>query len=248
MRFFPFIDWNRNGKIDPVDVGVTVAAGREAAPETVALVGCAKQKRDHPCPARELYAPSTLFSLSYEYARRNADRVYIISAKYGLLTEDQVVAPYDETLNTMPAPARRAWADGVLAQLEAVCDLRRDSFILLAGKRYCEYLLPHLPHARLPLGNLPMGRRLEYLNAALSNEKHPVSPLPRWESPAARPPAPEFEAGDAVAHTLFGHGRVLKVIPTAFDAIVEVDFGDKGVRRLMRTVAARCMRREDGDS
>lgn len=132
--------------------------------QTVALIGCARQKQTVPCPARELYAPSALFSLSYAYARSLTDRIYILSAKYGLVPEDAMIAPYDETLNGMSTDARRAWAEGVLERLGAVCDLREDPFIILAGRDYYEYLLPELGNVTLPLGNLPLGKRIELLH------------------------------------------------------------------------------------
>ena len=130
----------------------------------VALIACAKQKQDASCRAAELYAPSTLFSLSYAYARTLTDRVYILSAKYGLVPEDAVIAPYDETLNDMSPDQRRVWADGVLSQLGQVCDLQQDHFIILAGRNYYEYLLSGLAHVTLPLGNLPLGKRIELLH------------------------------------------------------------------------------------
>lgn len=130
----------------------------------IALIACAKQKQDAPCHAAELYAPSALFSLSYAYARTLTDRIYILSAKHGLIPEDTVIAPYDETLNDMSADARKAWSEKVLAQLGQVCDLQRDQFIILAGRNYYEYLLPGLANVTLPLGNLPLGKRIELLH------------------------------------------------------------------------------------
>lgn len=131
---------------------------------TIALIACSKQKRSAPCRARELYSPSTLFELSYQYAKANADRVYILSAKYGLVAEDAVIAPYDETLNDQSAEARKAWALRVLEQLGRECDLQSDQFLILAGSHYYEYLLPELPNVALPLGNLPIGKRIELLH------------------------------------------------------------------------------------
>lgn len=130
----------------------------------IALIACAKQKQDAPCRAAELYAPSTLFSLSYAYARTLTDRIYILSAKHGLVPEDTVIAPYDETLNDMSVDARKAWSEKVLAQLGQVCDPQRDQFIILAGRNYYEYLLPGLANVTLPLGNLPLGKRIELLH------------------------------------------------------------------------------------
>lgn len=130
---------------------------------SIALVSCAKQKQSAPCRAAELYSPSTLFSLSYAYAKGNAERVYILSAKYGLVDEDAVIAPYDETLNDMSVEDRKAWSERVLSQLAAVCDVEADHFIILAGRHYYEYLLPGLRNVTLPLGNLPLGKRVELL-------------------------------------------------------------------------------------
>lgn len=157
--------------------------------KTVALIACSKQKRSVPCWASELYAPSTLFALSYAYAKRIADRVYILSAKYGLVAEDAVIAPYDETLNDKSVEERKAWSRMVLSQLSQVCDLRRDHFILLAGSHYCEYLLPWLESATLPLGNLPLGKRVKLLRRYANRD----------------PELPEDGEGDALwLHRLFG--------------------------------------------
>ena len=61
----------------------------------IALISCSKSKQNYPCPARELYAPSQLFSLSYQYAKKVADEVYILSARYGLLAEEVMEKEWD---------------------------------------------------------------------------------------------------------------------------------------------------------
>ncbi len=195
--------------------------------QVVALIACASRKQDAPCRAAELYAPSTLFSLSYAYARTLTDRIYILSAKHGLVGEDAVIAPYDETLNDMPADGRRAWAEGVLSQLGRVCDLQRDQFIILAGRNYYEYLLPGLANVTLPLGNLPLGKRIELLHRLnASFEEAPSGAegavlwlhrlferLPRyeWRDIDAIP----FEDGIIIAYergeTYRGYARVVRV-------------------------------------
>ena len=143
---------------------VSTPSGYRDEGVVVALIACAKQKQGASCRAAELYAPSTLFSLSYAYARTLTDRVYILSAKYGLVPEDAVIAPYDETLNDMSPDQRRTWAEGVLSQLGQVCDLQQDHFIILAGRNYYEYLLSGLARVTLPLGNLPLVKRIELLH------------------------------------------------------------------------------------
>ncbi len=177
----PMIDWNGNGRIDPIDIGIGIAAlEQQDMPDTVegeriALISCSKLKKPYKCRACELYSASTLFSLSYEYAKVNADRVYIISAKHGLVGENEIIAPYDETLNEKTSVERQAWSQMVLSQLKQVCDIQSTAFIILAGKNYYEYLLPHLPHASLPLGKLPMGKRIEFLQRNLAYPKETIT-------------------------------------------------------------------------
>ena len=134
----------------------------------IALISCSKLKEDHPCPARELYAPSQLFALSYQYAKRNADAVYILSAKYGLSAESDVVSPYDLTLADLPEHRQKDWAKDVLSQLQERFDLEHDTFLILAGRHYYQNLLPYLPHTLLPLGNLRIGPRIAFLQQQLA--------------------------------------------------------------------------------
>ena len=136
----------------------------------VVLLSCVSRKQDHPAPAAELYT-SPLFRLSLIYSRQlHPDAIHILSARYGLVGLDQVIEPYDVTLNTMPAAERRAWAQHVLAQLAERYDLRNDKFIFLAGKRYREYIIPHLAHIEIPMQGLPIGKQLQFLKQHIHNE------------------------------------------------------------------------------
>lgn len=86
--------------------------------ETIALVACAAAKVQS-AAAKDLYV-SSLFRKSRTFAERNADSWYILSAKHGLVSPDQVIEPYDLTLNRMPIADRRPWAAHVNRQLEEV--------------------------------------------------------------------------------------------------------------------------------
>ena len=154
----------------------------------IALISCSKSKQNYPCPARELYAPSQLFSLSYQYAKKVADEVYVLSARYGLLAEEDVVAPYDLTLTDLPKHRQRDWANYVLCQMGERFDLNRDVFVILAGRNYYKNLLPHLVHTALPLGNLRIGPRLSFLEQELAR-------LSRGDPPVV---ANEFDNGCAL--------------------------------------------------
>lgn len=133
---------------------------------TIALVACVGKKKNRPLPAGELY-DSDWFHKASAYARRTADAWYILSAKYGLVPPERTIAPYDETLNTMPAAARREWALRVLADLREV--LRPDDRVLmLAGAAYREHLLGPIRqlgcHVEVPMEGLRIGEQLSWLS------------------------------------------------------------------------------------
>ena len=63
----------------------------------VAFIGCTKRKKGYPCPAYEMYSMSALFRKAYAYCNDHYDRVYILSAKYGLVEPKAIIEPYDIT-------------------------------------------------------------------------------------------------------------------------------------------------------
>lgn len=73
---------------------------------TIALIGCGKQKRQHACQARELYT-GPLFTACREWAEKNADAYWIASAKHLVVKPDQVLEPYDLSMQDLDADTRR---------------------------------------------------------------------------------------------------------------------------------------------
>lgn len=131
----------------------------------VALVSCVKSKRSVPTAAGDLYT-SALFLKSRAWVRGNCDAWFILSAKYGLLHPDAVVEPYEQTLKTLTANERRAWADRVTAQMQTAGLLvPGTTFIWLAGMPYKQDLAGLLSDYRQedPMAGLPIGRRLQWL-------------------------------------------------------------------------------------
>ena len=129
----------------------------------VALISCSARKKTVSCVASEMYAPSPLFSLSYEYAKQFADRIFILSAKYGLLEEDTHIETYNLNLADLSSKERRSWAQKVVLQLREKCEVEGDKFTILAGEKYYENLLPSLPKNSLPLEHVPFGSRTNAL-------------------------------------------------------------------------------------
>lgn len=131
----------------------------------IALVSCVKQKRGSAVPARDLCL-SQLFLGLRRYAELHADDWYILSAEHGVLRPEQVVAPYERTLNTMRKPDRVAWAEKVQKQLLELLPVEAE-IILLAGQRYREDIEPFLRKrgysVSVPLQGLKIGEQLQRL-------------------------------------------------------------------------------------
>ena len=93
----------------------------------------------------------------------NPDKIFILSAKYGLIDLNREINPYDKTLNEMNSSEKRLWADNVLHDLRKVANLDMDEFIFLAGENYRKYLTPHIKNYKIPLKGLSIGKQLQYL-------------------------------------------------------------------------------------
>ena len=133
---------------------------------TVALISCAKSKVEQSAPAAELYK-SALFNKARTYATERADKWFILSAKYGLLSPDRVIEPYDETLKKKPKNERAVWADRVFEKLTSHL-LPGDRILFLAGLDYREFLSEKLEAAgfavKAPLEGLSLGMQLQTLD------------------------------------------------------------------------------------
>ena len=132
--------------------------------KTIVLISCVSKKLASRAMARDIYI-SPLFRLNLAYAESlKPDAIYVLSAKHGLLSLDENIAPYDLTLNTMSSGQIRAWAADVVAQLGEVADLKRDRFVFLAGDKYRKFLIPNLTQYEIPMQGLTIGRQLQFLS------------------------------------------------------------------------------------
>jgi hypothetical protein len=93
-------------------------------------------------------------------------RWFILSAKYGLLSPDEVVAPYEITLNEMASDERRAWASRVATQLRPRC-AEGTRVVVLAGEAYRQYLVPIIRGwgctVDVPMRRMAIGKQLQWL-------------------------------------------------------------------------------------
>jgi hypothetical protein len=132
------------------------------------LISCVKSKRATAAPARELYT-SPLFTMARDLAEGGAE-IRILSALHGLLEPQQLIEPYELSLNQMGVAERRAWAKNVLAKLMPLAE-RFDRVIFFAGERYREFLVEPLRSAGLtveiPMAGLRQGEQLSWLRRHL---------------------------------------------------------------------------------
>lgn len=136
---------------------------------SIYLVSCVAQKQSRRAPARDLYI-SPWFRKARTYVESTGQPWFVLSAEHGLVSPDQVVSPYDLTLNTMAVAARRQWANRVLTQLAPHLD-GVGSVVFLAGHRYREFLEPSVRGRGLvvsvPMEGLRIGEQLRWLTRML---------------------------------------------------------------------------------
>jgi len=139
--------------------------------KTVVLISCSKAKRAYPCEARLLYDASSLFSKSLLFAQTISKEIFVLSARYGLVSLNDKIEPYDETLKGKSSVQSSAWGHEVAQQLAERFDIQNTNFIILAGRDYYQPLQVHLPRINLPLGNLQFGSRLAKLDTLIEGNK-----------------------------------------------------------------------------
>ena len=134
----------------------------------VVLISCVSKKLDYKVKAKDLYI-SPLFKFNLRYARSlNPDKIFILSAKYGLVGLDDEIEPYDLTLKNMAISERKGWAERIIKQMSELVDFDNDEIIFLAGEKYREYLIPKLKNYKIPMKGLSIGRQLQFLKNELS--------------------------------------------------------------------------------
>lgn len=129
----------------------------------IVLISCVSVKLNNKAKAQDLYV-SPLFKYGLAYAKSlNPDKIFILSAKYGLLELNEIIEPYNTTLNNMSSKEIKEWSDKVLSKLKNKIDLNKDQIIFLAGDNYRKYLIPHIKKYTIPLKGLGIGKQLKFL-------------------------------------------------------------------------------------
>ena len=132
---------------------------------SIYIVACSKEKKQCEAPAKDLYI-SKRFKLARESAEAYADWWFILSAKYGLLEPDRVIAPYDQFLPDIDGCARKEWSRTVQQKLEPFLD-KQTHVVCLGDEDYfreiSDWLVNRETSVFVPFRHLPADARIPWL-------------------------------------------------------------------------------------
>ena len=102
----------------------------------------------------------------WKYAESlNPDAIYILSAKYGLLRPDDIIAPYEQTLNAAKDAQIRKWSIMVAGQIQRAGIDRSQKAIFLCGKNYRKYIKNLFKNCSAPCAHLSIGKQMQFFNS-----------------------------------------------------------------------------------
>lgn len=93
-----------------------------------------------------------------------------MSAKYKLLHLDDIIEPYNLTLNDFKEKERKEWADEVIKRCEEEGIKKDDEIIFLVGNNYRKYLEKYFTNSSCPISNMTFGYILEFLSTEISKK------------------------------------------------------------------------------
>jgi hypothetical protein len=143
----------------------------------VFLISCVSQKVPA-AKAEDLYQ-SDWFKKARAFVEAQRASWLILSAKHGVVVPSEFIAPYDLTLNEMPVERRRVWAAVVLEQLGRILADTPTCLVILAGKKYREFIIDPLTQSghmiQVPMEGLGIGEQKQWLKKKIESLSGPAS-------------------------------------------------------------------------
>lgn len=132
------------------------------------FIGCVKKKNLGTFRARELYnSPLFKYELSYALTLTDEKNIYILSAKYGLITLDDIITNYDLTLNKLNEHSKKVWSYKVIKKAEKLGITKEEKIVFLCGNNYSKYLKKYFKNYSDPTQGLSLGNTLKYYKEKL---------------------------------------------------------------------------------
>jgi hypothetical protein len=116
--------------------------------------------------AKELYK-GPLFKNSLCVAMKlqsDETKVFILSAKYHLVSLNELICPYDLTVKNFSDTQKEEWGNKVISELKKVSNIESDEYIILAGKEYINPI-SEIKNLIDYLGTRNYGQRTSYLKS-----------------------------------------------------------------------------------
>lgn len=131
----------------------------------IVFISCVKKKQSHESKAKDMYI-SDFFKSQLKYAYSlNPSRIFILSAKYGVVELEDTIQPYEKTLNNMTVSEREEWGKMVTAQLESKKINFNEKTIFLCGEKYRKNIIDLFSDVEIPLCGMGIGKQLQWLKA-----------------------------------------------------------------------------------
>lgn len=149
---------------------------RTASPRALLLVSCSKTKRATGGRAVEVYDGPAFRTLRKAQREGAVLDVFVVSAKYGLISGGAEIAPYDQKMPTRP-------------DSRFVERLRRDVAALLDSTRYetiLVFLGPAYEEAVGELGAHSEGMRIQFATGPIGMRLHTLASWLRDQKPSRR--------------------------------------------------------------
>ncbi|WP_331759526.1 DUF6884 domain-containing protein [Streptomyces anulatus] len=152
---------------------------RRAGGPVVVVIPCSSKKRRLPAgskglPAAKLYC-GPYFEKCLAAARAiPGSTILVVSARYGLITPETLIRPYDDRLN--PRKVDHAKHRTQVAAMGQVV-LHAQDVIALAGRHYADAAAAIWPHARRPLAGAAIGIQLQRLTRIAESDNPYASAL-----------------------------------------------------------------------
>ena len=101
----------------------------------------------------------------WKYAESlHPDEIYILSAKYGLLRPDDLISPYEQTLNAAKDAQIRKWSIMIADQIRKAGIDRTQQAIFLCGKNYRKYIRNLFKNSSAPCSHMGIGKQIQFFN------------------------------------------------------------------------------------
>lgn len=130
----------------------------------IVFISCGKKKRDCKCNAESMYT-GEYFKKCLLYAKHiKPQKIYILSAKYGLLNLDDKISPYEQTLTNKTKKERKKWALMVYKQMINKHIDFNDTAVFLGGGIYREYIIRFFKNAKIPFQGMGIITQMGEIN------------------------------------------------------------------------------------